>query len=159
MWAIVFAAALVGAAVIVFIGDGSVLEPVGILLVIAFALLFTIRATVTVERYGVRARLGLFGFPRRFIGMDQIRGAVVVNVRPIKDYRGWGDRAGKFTRAYVCRKGQAIRLQMDRGPDFVITIDGARRAADRINAFVEERGPLPARPKRARRTPVTKPWF
>lgn len=163
----VWAAALGGAAALIVVTrDGPVFEPAGVLICIAVALLFTMRTAVTVERHGVRAKLGLFGFPRRFVGTDTIRRAVVVNVRPVKDFGGWGDRLGHATRAYVSRRGEALRLDLERGPAFVVTVDDARRAADRVNAFVEElraRHPRPQAQKRkksrSRKDEPVKPWF
>jgi hypothetical protein len=149
---------LIGAAVLIT-ATGGRLEAAGILVVIALALLVSVRTAVTVERHGVRATLGAFAFPRRFVGMDRIRRAVVVNVRPFKDFGGWGYRVGRASRGFVCRRGEALRLELERGPAFVVTVDDARRAADRINAFVAERGPLPKRARPRRRNPVVRPWF
>lgn len=164
LWILVCAAALGGAAAItIVLRRAPVLELAGALIVGCVALLFTLRTAVTVERHGVRARLGLFGFPRRFIATDAIVRAIVVNVRPVKDYRGWGDRLGHGTRAFVSRRGEALRLELTRGPAFVVTIDDARRAADRVNAFVDELRPARPAPPRARRrrphTPAVRPWF
>lgn len=158
LWTIAAAAALIGAALFV-LGSGGAWEGAGILACIALGILITCRTTVTVERHGVRATLGVFSFPRRFVGIDQIRRAVVVNVRPFSDFGGWGYRRGNASWAFVCRRGEALRLEFFKGPAFIVTIDEARRAADRINAYVQERGPVASRPKRKRRSPVTKPWF
>lgn len=160
----VWAAALCGAAALfVVVGDGRVFEPVAALLLIVAVMLATVRTVVTVERHGVRARIGLYGVPRRFIGIDTITRAVVVNVHPLKDFGGWGDRFRRGRRGFICRGGQAIRLELTRGPALVITIDDAHRAADRINQYVDENratSPRKEKPKRKRRrSKPVEPWF
>jgi hypothetical protein len=163
LWALVIAAALGGAAILTLaLRPGPAFELAGAAALLSLLLLFTVRTSVTVERHGVRAHLGLFGFPRRFIGTDTIRRAVVVRVRPMHDFGGWGDRVGHASRAFVCRRGEALRLELRRGPAFIVTIEDAQRAADRVNAFVAERGRAPSpRPKKRRvvRTRPVKPWF
>lgn len=160
-----FAAALGGAATFIVIArDGAVFEPVGILTCIAVVALTAARAVVTVERHGVRARVGLFGFPRRFFGTDTIKRAVVVNVRPMRDFKGWGDRSNRRRRAYIVRRGEALRLEFHKGQPFVVTIDDARRAADRVNAFVDELRrsgfkPEPSRPRKRLTARVRKGLF
>lgn len=155
----IWAAALCGAAaLLIILREGAVLEPAGVLICIAVLLLATVRTVVTVERHGVRARIGIYGVPRRFIGIDTIERAVVVNVRPIRDFGGWGDRLKRARRGFVCRRGEAIRLDLTRGPSLVITIDNARRAADRINQFVDEnRATSPRKPKPKRKRRRAKP--
>ena len=162
MWA----AALGGAAALtIVLRREPVFELAGVLIVGSVALLFKLRTSVTVERHGVRARLGLFGFPRRFFGTDTIRRAIVVNVNPMRDFRGWGDRMRNGQRAFVCRRGEALRLDLVKGPSFVVTVDDARRAADRVNAFVDElrtskpEPPMPRKRPRSKRSEPVKPWF
>jgi hypothetical protein len=164
LWTLACAVAFGAAGVLtIVLRLGPVFELAGAAIVVSLALLFIVRTSVTVERHGVRARLGLFGFPRRFVGMDTIKRAIVVNVRPLREFGGWGDRLGSATRAFVCRGGEALRLELMRGRAFVVTVDDARRAADRVNAFVDERqATLPLRPRkqrRARRGAAAKPWF
>ena len=166
LWTLVWAAALGGAAALTIVsGREPVFELAGVLIVGSVALLFTLRTSVTVERHGVRVRLGLFGFPRRFFGTDTIRRAIVVNVNPMRDFHGWGDRMRNGQRAFVCRRGEALRLDLVKGPSFVVTVDDARRAADRVNAFVDElRASKPEPPARRKQRRVkkpepVKPWF
>jgi len=163
LWMLAFGIGIcLGGGLLVIAGQGPIFEGAAVLFLVAVLLSITVRTVVTVERHGVRASLGLFGFPRRFIGMDSIVRARVVHVRPLRDFGGWGDRfLGHATRAYVSRRGEALRLELQRGAAFEVTIDGARRAADRVNAIVSERQPRPpgASPReRPRRRPVA-PWF
>ena len=89
---------------------------------------------------GVRVR-GPFGVPRVVIPMARIASAEVVDVNPM-EWGGWGYRGslGLFKRAaWVVRRGEGLKLNLNDGRQFLVTVDGAAEAAAVLNGLKDKR--------------------
>jgi hypothetical protein len=79
-----------------------------------------------------------FGLPRTHIPIDEVVRADVANVSPLRDFGGWGWRAGRGGRVgIVLRKGEALLVQRTGNRSVVVTVDHAATAAGLLNALAD----------------------
>jgi hypothetical protein len=96
---------------------------------------------VTVGPNGLRASMGLFGFPRVNLPLDRIVQASALDIRPSK-WGGWGYRGSlKVMKqaAMVIRGGDGIRLDLTGGLVFVVSVDDAATGASVLQAAIAAR--------------------
>ncbi|WP_426595151.1 DUF1648 domain-containing protein [Cellulomonas sp. McL0617] len=126
----------VGACVVV-IGIATdtavLLVPLGVLIA---ALLATFASfTVTVDGRGLTAR-GTFGWPRLVVPLSEIEGVAVTQVRPLRDFGGWGYRVGRQGRVgIVARAGDAVEVRRTGARIVVVTVDDASTGATLLQAL------------------------
>jgi len=96
---------------------------------------------VRIDRTGVSIRSPL-GWPRTRIPLDEVVRANVIDVRPLRDFGGWGWRVGLRGRVgIVLRGGESLLIERTGGRSDVVTVDGALVAAGTLNALADrERG-------------------
>lgn len=111
---------------------------VALVLVLALVALLSIR--VIVDHRGVTVRSSV-GWPRMTIPLDDIVSARVVQVRPIRDFGGYGfrfalrgDAAG--AKGFVLRKGEALLVQRAGGGLDLVTVDDATTGAGVVNGLI-----------------------
>lgn len=121
--------------------------PALLVLVLAMAALVLTSAVlvVTVDARGLRARSAV-GWPRFGVPLDEITGVDVVQVRPLRQYGGWGFRLtldGQI--GYVVRRGEAIEVMRTNGRTFVVTVDDAATGAALLTTLTERARGVPPR--------------
>ena len=96
-------------------------------------------ANVTVDGRGVRARA--LGFIPWFdVPLNAIAGATVVDVRPLRDFGGWGMRVGfNGERGLITAGGPALRIDRGEQGPFLVTAADAEAAAATLNTLVARR--------------------
>lgn len=97
------------------LGQGAVFILLGAGLIWLFA---TLRLITEVQADSIQVRFAPMR-PRR-IPMEQIVAAEVRELRPIRDFGGWGLRYGRGTKAYLARGSRGVYLRMASGRDIVI---------------------------------------
>jgi hypothetical protein len=95
------------------------------------------RWTVRADSDGLTVRSAT-GWPRVHVPLDEVVRADVVNVRPLRDFGGWGLRVGRGGRVgVVLRPGEALLVERTGGRSVVVTVDGAAGAAGVLNALAD----------------------
>jgi hypothetical protein len=92
---------------------------------------------VRADRSGLRITYGWLPWPSTHVALADIETAQVIDVRP-REWGGWGYRGSlKLMRkaAVVHRAGPGIRLDLDNGKVFVVTIDDADTGVALLNAL------------------------
>lgn len=117
------------------------LVAVAILIGVVAAAFGSVRATVGPA--GLVVRLGVLGWPRVRVPIDDVETVEVEDVEPLH-YGGWGWRVVPGTRALVLRRGEAIRVGRRSAPTLVVTIDDADSAAGVLSALTAGGGPEPS---------------
>jgi hypothetical protein len=109
-----------------------------IVVVLLFGLLAAMAsAVVRVDDGGVTIRSGL-GWPRTRVPLDEIVRADVTEVRPLRDFGGWGWRVGRGGRVGIAlRRGESLLIERTGGRSIVVTVDGAAVAAGVVNALAD----------------------
>ena len=90
----------------------------------------------------MRVAYGWLRWPSTRIGIDAIRQATAIDVRP-SAWGGWGYRGSlRLNRraAVVVRAGEGLRLDLRGGRVFLVTVDGAVNAAGLLNDTLRESG-------------------
>jgi len=91
--------------------------------------------TVTVDRRGLIAR-SLLPRPRVIVPLDEIEDARVVTVEPLREFGGWGVRAGLGGRVgVILRRGEALEVRRTGNRGVVVTVDDAATAAAVLNTL------------------------
>ena len=93
------------------------------------------RIQVFADRRGVTVTYGWWTWPRTRIPLDRIESAAAIEVLP-SEWGGWGYRGSvRLFRqaAVVLRKGEGLRVDLNDGRRFVVTIDDAATAAAVLN--------------------------
>jgi hypothetical protein len=97
------------------------------------------RVRVTVGPYGIRASMGMLGWPRISLPIDEILQSSTLDVRPSR-WGGWGYR-GSLTvikrSAMILRSGEGIRVDLTDGRVFVVSVDDASTGASVLQGAVE----------------------
>jgi len=96
------------------------------------------RLEVRADRSGVRVAYGPMRWPSTTVAMDRIDKATVIDVRPM-EWGGWGYRGSlklMNQAAVVHRAGPGVRLDLDDGKVFVVTVDDPETPAGLVNAEV-----------------------
>jgi hypothetical protein len=107
------------------------------------------RVSVTVGPFGMRASMGLLGFPRLSIPIDQIAQVSTLDIKPTR-WGGWGYRGSlrAFKRAaMIVRAGEGIRIDLNDGRLFIVTVDDATTGAAVLQGTIQsyENDQLPQR--------------
>ncbi len=132
-WPLALAAVLSLLGVTAFLSANRVIG-VGLVLAAIVVSLFA-SVAVSADRTGLVVRYGPLRWPRTRIPLDRIERAEVVQVARGSN-GGWGYR-GSLTvfgrAAVVIRSGEGLRLHLDRGQRFTVTVDDASTGAGTIN--------------------------
>lgn len=117
-------------ALITFLTIALDMVALGVLaVVLAVALAGTTLCTVTVDGRGLRVR-SVVGWPRVTIPLDEVVAVRAREVRPFREFGGWGYRVGlSGTVGVVARTGPAIEVARAGGRVFVVTVDDAETGA------------------------------
>ena len=112
--------------------------PLALLAVLIAALLGTMASfDATVDQRGLVARSTL-GWPAVRVPLDEVVGARVTSVRPLKDFGGWGYRLGRGGRTgIVLRTGEALEVERTGGRVVVVTVDDAQTGAALLNTLAD----------------------
>lgn len=130
----VAAGAVVLALVMVVTRVWALLIVVGLLGVLIASML---RWVVRVDSAGLAIRSAI-GWPRVHVPLDEVVRADVIEVRPLRDFGGWGLRVGRGGRVgVVLRSGEAMLVERTGGRSVAVTVDGAATAAGVLNALAD----------------------
>ena len=100
---------------------------------------------VRIDRTGVSIRSPL-GWPRTRVPLDEVVRADVIDVRPLRDFGGWGWRVGLGGRIGIAlRGGESLLIERTGGRSDVVTVDGALVAAGTLNALADRARGNPSR--------------
>ncbi|KZM76277.1 hypothetical protein [Cellulosimicrobium sp. I38E] len=92
---------------------------------------------VRVDEGGLSVRSTL-GFPRTRVPADEVVRADVADVSPMRDFGGWGWRAGRDGAVgIVVRAGESLRVERTGGRALVVTVDDAGTAAALLNTLAD----------------------
>ena len=142
VWPALIAVVMAIVGVVVFVAGLPTARGIaGIVLVVAgLGILAFSRIQVHADSMGVRVRFGMLPWPTKFVAIDDISHAGVIDLRPT-EWGGWGYRIARpakgFSRsAVVLRGGEALHLTQRNGREFAVTVDDAAQAAAVVNAYV-----------------------
>lgn len=92
---------------------------------------------VVVGAQGLQVR-SIAGWPRFTVPLAEVEEASVVNVRPMRDFGGWGLR-GNFKGEFgvIQRAGEALEVRRGDDSRFVVTVDDAAGAAALLNTLAD----------------------
>lgn len=96
---------------------------------------------VSIDSDGVRIRFGRLGWVRKNLPLKTIERAESFELSPLT-YGGWGYRRpffGPKGPAIVVRGGPALRLHLQGGKHFSMTVDDAARGAATLNQLIVQR--------------------
>lgn len=117
----------------VLTGDWWMLLPMTLL---SAVLVLTLGWRVQVDRSGLRLT-GVLGWPRYRVPVATITRADVVEIDPVREFGGWGVRAGRGrSLGFVTRRGEAIAVERTTGT-VVVTVDDAARAVALLNTMID----------------------
>jgi hypothetical protein len=113
-----------------------------IVVVLLVALIAAVSSVVVrVDSSGVTIRASL-GWPRTRVPLDEIVRADVTEVRPLRDFGGWGWRVGRKGRVgVVLRRGEALLIERTGGRSVAVTVDDAAAAAGLVNVLADRARP------------------
>lgn len=133
MW--VIAGLIVGVAVVTGLATRNVLFPGIVGATLGLTLVAMTLWTVTVDHRGLTATSRL-GWPRLSVPLDEIESASVREVRPLREFGGWGLRTGADgTIGVVLRAGESIVVQRTGGRRVVVTVDDASTGVALLNTL------------------------
>jgi hypothetical protein len=114
------------------------LWPLLIVAVVVFALVASMSvAVVRVDGHAVTIGSPL-GWPRTRVPLDEVVRAGVIDVRPLRDFGGWGWRVGRGGRVgIVLRAGESLLVERTGGRSIAVTVDGAETAAGLVNTLAD----------------------
>lgn len=128
----------------------------GVLLMVVHGLLVVVlelqsKIQVRIDERALTIRYGRLRLLRQRVPLERIVTAHAVQVDPMEDYKGWGYRGnlrwlGKA--GVIVRAGSALRLDLQGGKHFAITVDDAETAARHLGALLR-RPPEPPSPEPA----------
>lgn len=108
---------------------------VPVLLAALFVTMFAF--TVRVDPSGLTVRSAA-RWPGTHVPADEVVRASVTQVRPLRDYGGWGWRTARDGRVgVVLRSGEALLVERTGGRSFAVTVDDAAEAAALLNTMAE----------------------
>lgn len=92
---------------------------------------------VRVDSRGLTAA-GAFGWPRLHVPADEVEGAHVVEINPLRQFGGWGLRTNRSGAVgVVIRRGEAIAVDRSGARRTVVTVDDAATGAALLNTYGE----------------------
>lgn len=97
-------------------------------------LVMTLHARLTIDTSGVRLSSGPVTWIRLPLG--EIQSANATEVRPLREFGGFGLRFSGERRGYVTRRGEALELRQADGSATVISLDDADGAAAVVNTLL-----------------------
>jgi len=106
-----------------------------------FLLLAFSTVKVRIDQEGLQIKYGLLSWPRTSVDLEKIATASIIDVRPMQ-WGGWGYRGSlKLIRraAVVHRAGPGIRLDLNDGRVFVVTVDHPEPGVALLNAEINRR--------------------
>ncbi len=113
----------------------SMLLALIILVFVAILALTNVWWRVSADHRGFIVRSAL-GWPRKHIGLGDIRSVSVIEVQPTRDFGGWGWRfAGGGRSGVILRAGAAIEVTQANGRRFAVTVDDAKTGASVLAAL------------------------
>jgi Protein of unknown function (DUF1648) len=78
------------------------------------------------------------GWPRIRVPLAEVVRADVIQLRPLRDFGGWGLRVGRGGRVgVVLRRGEALLVERTGDRSIAVTVDGAATAAGLLNALAD----------------------
>jgi hypothetical protein len=92
------------------------------------AVAFLSRARVTVDRRGLTIALGLLGWPRLRVRVDDVVSVAVAHISPAQ-FGGWGYRVVPGGRGVIIRSGPALVVTRRAGQRVTVTVDDPETAA------------------------------
>ncbi|GIF02647.1 hypothetical protein [Actinoplanes siamensis] len=108
---------------------------VPVLLAALFAAMFAF--TVRVDATGLTVR-SVLGWPGTHIPLEEVERASVAEVRPIREFGGWGWRVGRRGRVgVVLRAGESLLVERSADRSFVVTVGDAATGAALLNTLAE----------------------
>ena len=119
---------------------GPAIMAIAVLVAAALVITFS-RLRVEIDRSDVRVKWGPVRWPVNRIPIETIRLVEAVAIRPMHA-GGWGYRGSRVLfkqAAALVRGGGALKLHLDRGRTFVITVDDAPVAATILQDMIEQR--------------------
>lgn len=104
---------------------------------LCLALVATMSWVVTVDATGLTVRSAL-GYPRTSVPATEVERADVVEVSPMREFGGWGWRAGRGGRlGIVVRSGSSLLVERSGGRSVVVTVDDAETGAALLNTMAD----------------------
>ena len=82
-------------------------------------------------------RSSLISRPRKRIKLSEITVVHVKEIRPFRNFGGWGYRFNGVASGVVLRAGDAVVVELTNGTEFVVTVDDAHTAAALLNSLAE----------------------
>ena len=106
--------------------------------VVVFALIASMSIVVVrIDRTGATIRSPL-GWPRTRVPLTEVVRTTVINVRPLRDFGGWGWRVGRGGRVGIAlRGGESLLIERTGDRSTVVTVDHASAAAGTLNALAD----------------------
>lgn len=110
-----------------------------IMAVLIFGLIASMSIVVVrIDGIGVLIRSPL-GWPRTQIPLTEVVRADVIDVRPLRDFGGWGWRVGRRGRVGIAlRGGESLLVERTGDRSTVVTVDHALIAAGTLNALADQ---------------------
>lgn len=106
----------------------------GLVVVLSALAMAMLEADVRVDANGVEVR-GPARFPRIAIALDDVKSASAINVDGLGSFGGFGWRRVPGAQGVIMRNGEALRIERIDGPDLVVTVPGAAKAAAVVEAL------------------------
>ncbi|MFC7217688.1 hypothetical protein ACFQLX_05805 [Streptomyces polyrhachis] len=102
-------------------------------LLVLFGTLAFVHVAVRVDDTALEVRCGHLGVPRRRIPLEQVADVEFVAEITPRHWGGWGYRwRPERGTCVVVRRGEGLRLRLDDGHYFTVTVDDARSAVQAI---------------------------
>jgi hypothetical protein len=109
-----------------------------VVVVLGILIVSMFRWVVRVDSTGLTIRSAI-GWPRVGVPLEEVVRADVIQVRPLRDYGGWGLRVGRGGRVgVILRSGEAIVVQRTGGRSVAVTVDEAATGAALLNALADQ---------------------
>lgn len=104
--------------------------------IVALSVLLLSPARLTIDRFGLRLRSGLFRVPLIRIPLSDIDVVSAETIEPLQ-WGGWGYRFSGRGRAYVMGRGPGVVVHREGGSVVAVTVRDAEEAAAAANALRE----------------------
>ncbi|MFP4051463.1 MAG: hypothetical protein ACLFVB_06960 [Thermoplasmata archaeon] len=79
-----------------------------------------------------------FGPIGKDVPLNKIKNIDVTNVRPLKDFMGWGHRIGpEGSIGYIAAGNKGVKIDLENGKTYVITVKNPKRLINHVNKMKE----------------------